>query len=237
MYAGSLGFGIASCAVNAGRGVFLYNFRVCQHPWAPSALAGRQQNVNHRDEVMEIIPTRFPGLWLIQPRVFQDNRGFFAETYNEKDFISHGIYYDFVQDNHARSERKGVLRGLHFQTPPAAQAKLVRVTRGAVFDVVVDFRKGSPTYGNWYGEELSGKNFRQLLIPKGFAHGYVTLEPMTEFQYKVDAFYAPEHDAGVLWNDPTIAIPWPVDQPVLSEKDQGLPLMKDFESPFAYVPV
>ena len=185
---------------------------------------------------MEIIPTRFPGLWVIQPKVFEDHRGFFVETYNQRDFISHGIYYDFVQDNHARSEQVGVLRGLHFQTPPAAQAKLVRVTRGSVYDVVVDIRKGSPTYGQWYGEELSGKNFRQMLIPKGFAHGYVTLEPKTEFQYKVDGFYAPEHDGGLRWDDPDIGIPWPVDEPILSDKDKRLPLMKDFDSPFVYTP-
>ncbi len=186
---------------------------------------------------MEIIPTRFPGLWVIQPRVFQDNRGFFAETYNERDFIAHGIYYKFVQDNHARSEQVGVLRGLHFQTPPADQAKLVRVTRGAVFDAVVDLRKGSPTYGEWYGRKLSGENFRQMLIPKGFAHGYVTLEPMTEFQYKVDGFYSPENDGGLRWDDPDFDIPWPVKEPVLSEKDTKLPLMKDFDSPFIYTPL
>ncbi|QLA15841.1 dTDP-4-dehydrorhamnose 3,5-epimerase [Desulfolutivibrio sulfoxidireducens] len=183
---------------------------------------------------MRGIPTDFPGLFVVEPKVFGDHRGFFVETYNRRVFAELGMDYDFVQDNHARSNQKGVLRGLHFQTPPAAQAKLVWVTRGAVFDVVVDLRQGSPTYGRWYGLELSEDNFKRLMIPAGFAHGYVTLTDVAEFQYKVDAFYSPGHDGGIAWNDPDLAVPWPVERPVLSEKDAALPRLRDFDSPFVF---
>lgn len=156
------------------------------------------------------------------------------ETFNARTFRDKGIEVGFVQDNHARSEHKGVLRGLHFQEPPSAQAKLVRVSAGAVLDVVLDIRKGSPTFGKWFSVELSAENKLQLFIPKGFAHAYMTLTPGAEFQYKVDAFYDPSRDRGLRWNDPDIGIDWPVSDPILSEKDKSLPLFKDFESPFTY---
>lgn len=183
---------------------------------------------------MRLIETDIPDLVILEPKVFQDERGFFMETYNKEVLASYGLQYDFIQDNHAKSG-KGVLRGLHFQRPPADQAKLVRVTRGAVYDVAVDLRKGSPTYGKWYGVTLSADNFRQFLVPRGFAHGYVTLEPDTEFQYKVDNYYAPKLDGGIIWNDPDLAIDWPADEPVLSAKDRELPTLAEFDSPFEYV--
>ncbi len=185
---------------------------------------------------MQVIETSIPGLYIIEPRVFRDERGFFFESYNALAMQKHGLpVYHFIQDNHARSETVGVLRGLHFQQPPAAQTKLVRVTRGRVYDVAVDLRKGSPTYGKWEAVELTADNFRQFLIPKGFAHGYMTLEPGSEFQYKVDAPYSPENDAGLIWNDPDLAIPWPLNEAHLSAKDQELPRLQDFASPFTYI--
>ncbi len=183
---------------------------------------------------MRFQATDFPGLYVLTPKVFSDARGFFVETYSRKVFAEQGLDIGFVQDNHARSEAKGVLRGLHFQVPPAAQAKLVRVSRGAVFDVVVDLRAGSPTFGRRHAEVLSAENFRQLLIPKGFAHAYLTLEAGTEFQYKVDAFYDSGLETGLFWNDPDLKIEWPEKNPVLSDKDKALPLWRDFTSPFVF---
>ncbi len=176
--------------------------------------------------------TAFPGLYVVTPRVFKDERGFFTEFYNRRNFEQAGIYLDFVQDNHALSRRKGVLRGLHFQVPPVDQAKLVRVTRGSVFDVVVDLRSGSPTRGKWFGIVLSAQNFRQMLIPTGFAHGYQVLEEDTEFMYKVSKFYSPEHEQGIYYADPDLDIQWPLSDPILSEKDTGLPSYRDFPTPF-----
>lgn len=183
---------------------------------------------------MQIIATEFPGLCLLAPKVFRDGRGFFLESYNKKVFDGLGLRYDFIQDNHARSETTGTLRGLHFQLPPKAQSKLVRVTRGAVYDVVVDLRLGSPTYGTWYAVTLSEENQLQLLIPKGFAHGYLTLGSGVEFMYKVDEVYSPDYDSGLAWNDPDFNIPWPEKTPVLSPKDASLPFFKDFSSPFRF---
>ena len=190
---------------------------------------------------MQIIETGLPGLLVIEPKVFGDSRGFFLETWSRAAFAAAGLDYDFVQDNHARSGPAGVLRGLHFQLPPAAQAKLVRVTSGAVFDVAVDLRKGSPTFGAWYGATLSAANFRQMLIPRGFAHGYLTLVPDTEFLYKVDAPYAPDRDAGLAWDDPRLAVAWPLAEhgipaPVLSDKDRRLTGLDGFTSPFTFTP-
>ncbi|MGL5543258.1 MAG: dTDP-4-dehydrorhamnose 3,5-epimerase [Fusobacteriaceae bacterium] len=152
------------------------------------------------------IETGIEGLVVIQPTVFGDERGFFMESYSRKDFAEIGIEIEFVQDNHSKS-RKGVLRGLHFQTE-MAQGKLVRVTAGSVYDVAVDLRKGSPTFGKWYGIELSAANKTQFYIPPGFAHGFLTLEDDTEFLYKCTDYYAPQYDSGVLWNDPEIGIEW-----------------------------
>ena len=175
-----------------------------------------------------------PGLWLYSPKVFKDGRGFFTESYNQAAFEAQGLNYRFIQDNHAKSGVKGVLRGLHFQTPPRAQTKLVRVTRGEVLDVVVDLRKGSPTYGRWKSFVLSESNFLQLLVPKGFAHGYLTLTPDTEFLYKVDEYYAPDHDSGIIWNDPSLKIDWGRSDPVLSDKDTRLACFADFDTPFVF---
>lgn len=186
---------------------------------------------------MEVRETGLPGLVLVRPRVFQDERGFFLEGWQRHKFAAAGMDADFMQDNHARSVPAGVLRGLHFQRPPLAQTKLVWVTRGAVYDVAVDLRVGSPTYGRHYGVELSAENFLRLFVPKGFAHGYLTLTPDAEFQYKVDAPYSPEHDAGLIWDDPDLAVSWPSipgGEPILSPKDKILPLLKDFASPFVY---
>lgn len=183
---------------------------------------------------MQFQTTEFPGLLLVTPRVFQDERGYFLESFNAGAFAAAGVEGGFVQDNHAHSRQAGVLRGLHFQAPPHAQAKLVWVTRGAVFDVVVDLRKGSPTYGRWQSFLLTAENFTRLYIPRGFAHGYATLEPDTDFMYKVDGCYNPASEGGLRWDDPDLAIDWPVAAPILSGKDMTLPTWRGFQSPFNY---
>jgi len=185
---------------------------------------------------MRLIETGLPGLALLEPKVFRDERGFFLETYSEAAFDSLGIRARFVQDNHAYSRQAGVLRGLHFQLPPFAQAKLAWVVRGSVLDVVLDLRRDSPTYGKSYSVELSAENMLRLFIPRGFAHGYLTLVPDTEFLYKVDASYAPQADSGIFWNDPDLGIAWTVAEPALSAKDRSLPRLKDFNSPFVCDP-
>ncbi|MGD1993997.1 MAG: dTDP-4-dehydrorhamnose 3,5-epimerase [Anaerolineae bacterium] len=174
-----------------------------------------------------------PDLILVRPRVFRDQRGFFLETYKHSDFAAHGIPEAFVQDNHSRSKR-GVLRGLHYQKPPQAQGKLVRVIQGQVFDVAVDIRRGSPTYKQWIGVVLSGENAEMLYIPPGFAHGFCVLSEVADFAYKVTAEYAPELDAGIRWNDPEISVEWPVGDPVVSTRDAGLPLLSETEIGFEY---
>jgi len=177
----------------------------------------------------EFRPLSLKGAYEIIPNKFGDERGFFSETYNANEFAEHGIDIDFVQDNHSFSAAKGVLRGLHLQTPPFAQDKLVRVTHGSVFDVLVDVREGSPTYKQWVGIEVSAKKWNQVLVPKGFLHGFLTLEENTEFHYKVSAFYAPENDRSVRFDDPEIGIEWPIasDQLQLSDKDKNAPLFQD----------
>ena len=178
---------------------------------------------------MAVIKTAIEGVYIIEPTVFGDERGYFFESYNEERFRSEtGIDVHFVQDNESRSKR-GVLRGLHFQKKPNAQAKLVRVVQGKVLDVAVDIRRGSPTFGKHIAVELSGDNHRQLFIPKGFAHGYVVLEDDTVFQYKCDEFYHPEAEGGIAWNDPDIGIEWGVAESdiTLSEKDKRHPLLKE----------
>lgn len=175
------------------------------------------------------------GICLVTPDKFGDTRGFFSETYNANAFKAGGIEADFVQDNQSLSGEAGVLRGLHYQAPPHAQAKLVRVTRGSIYDVAVDIRLGSPSYGKWIGVEISAENWDQIYIPRGFAHGFMTLEPMTEVVYKVDGFYNAEADGGLAWDDPDIGVNWPTSNPpILSDKDTKHPSFKDFSSPFNY---
>ncbi|PIQ97777.1 MAG: dTDP-4-dehydrorhamnose 3,5-epimerase [Nitrospinae bacterium CG11_big_fil_rev_8_21_14_0_20_56_8] len=174
---------------------------------------------------MKVTPTRLDGVLLIEPKVFEDDRGAFYESYSKIKLGAFGISMDFVQDNHTLS-RRGVLRGLHFQTD-RPQAKLVRVTRGEVFDVAVDIRKGSPTFGQWVGVHLSAENRMQMFIPKGFAHGFCVLSEWAEFLYKCSDYYSPAGDAGILWNDPDIGIDWPVRDPLLSDKDRNHPRLRD----------
>ncbi|MCX7727155.1 MAG: dTDP-4-dehydrorhamnose 3,5-epimerase [Chitinispirillaceae bacterium] len=181
---------------------------------------------------MEFVKTEIEGVIRIIPLVHKDHRGFFLESYSLEKFKKAGINTIFVQDNHSYSKERGVLRGLHFQKPPYAQAKLIRVTRGKVFDVVVDLRKNSPTFGKWLGFELSEDNFEMLYVPAGFAHGFCTLVPDTHVQYKVDVVYAPQYDSGIIWNDPNLGIKWPIQNPILSEKDSKLPSFENFSSPF-----
>ncbi|PIE14349.1 MAG: dTDP-4-dehydrorhamnose 3,5-epimerase [Rhodobacterales bacterium] len=185
---------------------------------------------------MEITQTPLTDLLLITPRRFGDHRGFFSEVWNRKQLQDRGINMDFVQDNHSFSAQSGTVRGLHFQALPHAQDKLVRCGRGRLFDVAVDIRRGSPSYGQWYGVELSFENGKQLLVPKGFLHGFCTLEPDTEIIYKCSDYYAPDHEGAVLFNDPDLGIDWPLDlsDAVLSDKDQSAQRWCDFKSPFQY---
>jgi dTDP-4-dehydrorhamnose 3,5-epimerase len=173
---------------------------------------------------------------LIVPRRFGDARGWFSESYSRRALAELGIFDDFVQDNHSLSASKGTLRGLHFQSPPHAQAKLVRCVAGAIWDVAVDVRTGSPTYGKWVGAELTAAGGEQLYVPVGFAHGFVTLTENAEVAYKTSDYYAPECDGGIIWNDPEIAVKWTITDldPILSDKDQQLQQLKDFVSPFQY---
>ncbi|MDJ0820353.1 MAG: dTDP-4-dehydrorhamnose 3,5-epimerase [Paracoccaceae bacterium] len=182
---------------------------------------------------MLIEDTALPGVKLLTPHRFGDARGFFCESWNRRRMAEAGLDYDFVQDNHSLSETAGTLRGLHFQAPPHAQAKLVRCGRGVLFDVAVDIRRGSPTYGHWIGVELSFDNGRQLLIPEGFLHGFVTRAPMSEIIYKCSDYYAPECDGAVRWD--SAGIDWDLGgAPVLSDKDANAPSFADFNSPFVW---
>jgi len=181
---------------------------------------------------MQIRETGLSGLRILSPKVHKDSRGFFLETFREEFFQNLDAPVHFVQDNHARSEAAGVLRGLHYQAPPAAQTKLVWVSRGAAFDVAVDLRRASPTYGKSYSLVLTAENFLRLLIPKGFAHGYMTLEPGTEFHYKVDHYYAPEHEGGLRRDDPALSIDWPKCEPIMTERDRNWPLLADLPAIF-----
>ncbi len=181
---------------------------------------------------MKITKTKLDGVVIIEPDVFGDNRGFFMESWNKKKMEKAGLYYDFVQDNHSKSTVKGTLRGIHFQKFDKAQAKLVRCVKGAVLDVAVDLRKNSPTFKQWVGVELSAENKKQLLIPRGFGHGFVTLTDDVEFLYKADNYYAPEADAGIRWNDPDIGVEWGIENPILSEKDKKNPFLKDCKELF-----
>lgn len=185
---------------------------------------------------MQIIQTNLSGVLVIVPTRFGDARGFFSESWSASGMSNAGLHYDFVQDNHSMSVEIGTVRGLHFQAPPQAQSKLVRCGRGSLLDVAVDIRKGSPTYGRWAAELLSFENAKQLLIPRGFLHGFVTLEADTEIIYKCDNGYSPECDGAVRFDDPDIGIDWGIDasEVVLSEKDAVAPYLRDFDSPFVY---
>jgi dTDP-4-dehydrorhamnose 3,5-epimerase len=180
---------------------------------------------------MELVNTGIEGLWVIKPKVFADARGYFFESYNKDLFTQNGLNLNFVQDNQSLSH-KGVLRGLHFQNPPFAQGKLVRVITGAVYDVAVDIRKNSPTYGKSFGAELTEENKMMMYIPEGFAHGFLTLKDNTVFSYKCTNFYNKASEDSIKWNDPTIAIKWNVENPLLSEKDISGKDFKDFVSQF-----
>ena len=184
---------------------------------------------------MKVIDTEIEDVKIIEPKIFEDSRGYFFESFNDLEFINKIGFVDFVQDNESKSSY-GVMRGLHFQKPPYTQAKLVRCVRGAVLDVAVDLRKGSPTYGKHVAVELTEDNHRQLFIPKGFAHGFAVLSDTAVFQYKCDDFYHPEVDGGINILDDSLGIDWkiPKDKAILSEKDTKHPLLKDFDSPFTY---
>jgi dTDP-4-dehydrorhamnose 3,5-epimerase len=185
---------------------------------------------------MKVEVTSIPGVMLLKLRYFRDTRGYFVETFNARAAHEAGLEAEFVQDNQALSLKRGTVRALHFQVPPKAQAKLVRVLRGSIYDVAVDLRAGSPSYGRWVAATLTAQAGEQIFVPRGFAHGYCTLEDDTEVAYKVDDYYAPECDQGLAWDDPTLAIDWPVPhgEALLSDKDRKLPRFADFASPFRY---
>ena len=183
---------------------------------------------------MRIEALGIPAVRLVTPKKHGDPRGFFSETYSRRALTAAGIDIDFVQDNHSLSTARGTVRGLHFQTPPFAQDKLVRVVHGSVFDVAVDLRRSSPTYGRHVSVVLSVEDWNQILIPAGFSHGFMTLEPDTQVIYKVSRPYAPEHDRGILWNDPALGIQWPIpeDEAVLADKDRAHPRLAELTTPF-----
>lgn len=183
---------------------------------------------------MNIVKTDIEDVIIIEPKVFGDHRGWFTETYSKNKFQELGIDIEFVQDNHSMSAQKGTLRGLHFQLNPKAQTKLIRCTKGKILDVAVDLREGSPTYKKWIAVELTEENKKQLLVPKGFAHGFLTLTEDVEVQYKVDEYYSPENDRSIRFDDPEIGVVWGVDNPVLSDKDLNAPLLKESDISFKY---
>ena len=183
---------------------------------------------------MKRIDTKLPGVYIIEPEVHGDHRGYFMETYSTRAFEEMGISCCFVQDNQSFTAKRGTLRGIHFQNNPMAQAKLVRVTRGAVLDIAVDLRRGSPTYKQWVAEEISETNKRMLFIPRGFGHGFMTLTDDVDFCYKVDNLYSKECDRGIRFDDPEIGVDWGVTEPVLSQKDTTSPMLKDSDCNFIY---
>lgn len=184
--------------------------------------------------MLDVRPLGLEGVLEIRPSRYQDDRGFFSEVWNGDSWRAAGVSLAFVQDNHSLSVERGVLRGLHFQRPPYAQDKLVRVTRGRIFDVAIDIRRSSPTFGRWVAAELSAAEWNQLLIPKGFAHGFLTLEENSEVQYKVTARYSPEHEGAIRYDDPAVAIDWPIGGGALrlSDKDRDAPLLAEVETGF-----
>ncbi len=175
--------------------------------------------------------TSIPDVILVEPKAFPDDRGFFMESFKESEFVNNGIDTKFVQDNYSHSS-KGTLRGLHYQKDPKAQAKLVMAIKGEIFDVAVDIRKNSPTFGKWVGEILSEKNHRLLYVPEGFAHGFCVLSDEADVTYKVNNEYSPENDRGIIWSDPEVGIDWPIDNPIISEKDGKQPLLKNADNEF-----
>lgn len=183
---------------------------------------------------MNVVKTNLQDVYILEPQVFGDSRGWFMETWSERKMKESGLQYTFVQDNQSYSAQKGTLRGLHFQKGRDSQAKLVRCTRGAVLDVAVDLREGSPTYKKWTSVELSAENKRQFLIPRGFAHAFLTLTDDVEFQYKADNFYAPAADRNIRWNDPEIGVEWGIENPILSAKDQQAPFFADSDVDFIF---
>jgi dTDP-4-dehydrorhamnose reductase/dTDP-4-dehydrorhamnose 3,5-epimerase len=183
---------------------------------------------------MNIIKTAIEDVLIIEPKVFGDHRGWFTETYSKEKFKELGIDIDFTQDNHSFSAQKGTLRGLHFQLNPRAQTKIVRCTKGKILDVAVDIREGSHTYKKWVAVELSEENKKQLLVPKGFAHGFITLTDNVEVQYKVDEYYSPENDRSIRFDDPEINLDWGIENPILSDKDLNAPMLSESEANFKY---
>jgi dTDP-4-dehydrorhamnose 3,5-epimerase len=185
-------------------------------------------------QAVQVLATEIADLKLIVPRIYRDHRGFFSETYSKAGLSALGVNLEFVQDNHSLSVERGVVRGLHFQIPPFAQCKLVRVIRGSIYDVAVDMRRNSQTYGKHVARVISASDWNQFLVPVGFAHGFCTLEANTEVIYKVTNYYAPEHDRGMLWNDPDLGIAWPIaeGEAILSEKDRRLPRFRELQNYF-----
>lgn len=185
---------------------------------------------------MEVTRLAIPDVIVVEPARFGDHRGFFSETYNRRSFEEAGIGCEFVQDNQSLSEHAGTVRALHFQLPPKAQDKLVRVVKGSILDVAVDIRRGSPTFGKWVSAEISAANWRQIFVPRGFAHGFVTLEPGTEVCYKVSDYYSPDHERGIRFDDPAIGIDWGIDaaSATLAERDRKHPLLTDAGELFRY---
>lgn len=181
---------------------------------------------------MEILSLAIPDVKIISPRRFNDDRGYFSETWSRTKLKAAGLDVDFCQENQSLSVEAGTIRGLHFQTPPRAQDKLVRVVRGRIWDVAVDIRRASPTYGKWVAAEVSSEAWNQIFIPRGFAHGFCTLEPNCEVVYMVSDDYSAENDAGILWNDAALDIPWPTANPILSDKDRNAPPLSSIENPF-----
>jgi dTDP-4-dehydrorhamnose 3,5-epimerase len=192
-----------------------------------SAKNDKVRGIQNKDMGIHITPTKLPGAVIIDVDAFRDARGFFAETYHKTRYFEHGLTCEFVQDNHSRSSR-GVLRGLHFQDMTSPQDKLLRCTVGRIFDVAVDIRAGSPTFGQWAGVELSAENMRQFFVPVGFAHGFLTLSDVAELQYKCTSYYAPAAEGAIRWDDPDVGIDWPMRDPVLSGKDAAAPSLEEY---------
>jgi dTDP-4-dehydrorhamnose 3,5-epimerase len=195
--------------------------------------SNNSNNSNNKEvKKLKLVKTKLEGVLIIEPDVFGDSRGFFMESYSKQKFQELGLEHELIQDNHSLSVQAGVISGLHYQSSPTAQSKIVRVLSGAIYDVAVDIRPESATFGQWVGVVLSEDNKRQLLVPKGFAHGFCTIAQNTNVLYKVDEYYSPEHDRGILWNDPELGIDWPTNNPILSEKDKHQPLFKQMQQQF-----